>query len=370
MITNDGKNIIAKYLIGQASAYASHIAIGCGPTPLGSSANPADNAVEYAAKKRLDFEMLRVPVTSRGYVSENGVSKIVFTAELPTEERYEITEVGVFSAGANTTAGAYDSKILYTFSENWEYSGDLSTIPYIPEPLDGNDGDNIISTTSKVFRTNADNKVFSTNPRVLRNERCRYLNSFIALRGDSSEISTAASKWVPSNTSNYIKLSNTSLNLDNYAQSDLIKVAYSVINKNGEDIEDHPTSVKIIVEFLCTTGINAGKSAQVQISDSASFSGSRYRVFTGSIDTAIRSSGWSWSMADTVRVYTSVLKNTSTSANHYVCLDGIRIENTSTANPIYGMTGYSVIKNTGSLPIIKSPNTTNYIEFRFGLGIQ
>ena len=370
MITNDGKNIIAKYLIGQASAYASHIAIGCGPTPLGSSANLADNAVEYAAKKRLDFEMLRVPITSRGYVSENGVSKIVFTAELPTEERYEITEVGVFSAGANTTAGAYDSKILYTFSENWEYSGASSTIPYIPEPLDGDDGDNIISTTSKVFRTNADNKVFSTNPRVLRNERCRYLNSFIALRGDSSEISTAASKWVPSNTSNYIKLSNTSLNLDNYAQSDLIKVAYSVINKNGEDVDDHPTSVKIIVEFLCTTGINAGKSAQVQISDSVSFSGSRYRVFTGSIDTAIRSSGWSWSMADTVRVYASVLKNTSTSANHYVCFDGIRIENTSTVNPIYGMTGYSVIKNTGSLPIIKSPNTTNYIEFRFGLGIQ
>ena len=370
MITNEGKKIIAKYLIGQASAYASHIAIGCGPTPLGSSANPADNATEYAAKERLDFEMLRVPITSRGYVSENGVSKIVFTAELPTEERYEITEVGVFSAGANTTAGAYDSKILYTFSENWEYSGDSSTIPYIPEPLDGDDGDNIISTTSKVFRTNADNKVFSYNPRVLRNERCRYLNSFIALRGDSSEISTAASKWVPSNTSNYIRLSNTSLNLDNYAQSDLIKVAYSVINKNGEDIEDHPTSVKIIVEFLCTTGINAGKSAQVQISDSVSFSGSRYRVFTGSIDTAIRSSGWSWSMADTVRVYASVLKNTSTSANHYVCLDGIRIENTSTANPIYGMTGYSVIKNTGSLPIIKSPNTTNYIEFRFGLGIQ
>ena len=370
MITTNGKNIIAKYLIGQASAYASHIAIGCGPTPLGASANLSDYATSFASKERLDFEMLRVPITSRGYVSENGVSKIVFTAELPTEERYEITEVGVFSAGANTTAGAYDSKILYTFSENWEYSGNSSTIPYIPEPLDGNDGDNIISTTSKVFRTNADNKVFSTNPRVLRNERCRYLNSFIALRGDSSEISTAASKWVPSNTSNYIKLSNTSLNLDNYAQSDLIKVAYSVINKNGEDVDDHPTSVKIVVEFLCTTGINAGKSAQVQISDSVSFSGSRYRVFTGSIDTAIRSSGWSWSMADTVRVYASVLKNTSTSANHYLCLDGIRIENTSTANPIYGMTGYSVIKNAGSLPIIKAPNTTNYIEFRFGLGIQ
>ena len=34
MITNTGKSIIAKYLVGQAPAYASYIAIGCGPKPL------------------------------------------------------------------------------------------------------------------------------------------------------------------------------------------------------------------------------------------------------------------------------------------------------------------------------------------------
>jgi hypothetical protein len=39
--------------------------------------------------------MFRVPISSRGYVQENGMNKIVLTAELPTEERYEITEVGL-----------------------------------------------------------------------------------------------------------------------------------------------------------------------------------------------------------------------------------------------------------------------------------
>ncbi len=34
MITNTGKSIMAKYLVGQAPAYASHIAIGCGAKPL------------------------------------------------------------------------------------------------------------------------------------------------------------------------------------------------------------------------------------------------------------------------------------------------------------------------------------------------
>lgn len=92
MITNTGKDILAKYLIGQAPAYASYIAVGCGATPIVTDGPLGD----YSGKKELDFEMFRVPIISRGYVNEDGISKIVFTGELPTEERYEITEVGVF----------------------------------------------------------------------------------------------------------------------------------------------------------------------------------------------------------------------------------------------------------------------------------
>ena len=54
MITNTGKNIIGKYLLGQAPAYASYIAVGCGPEPL-ATADPYGN---YANKVNLDFEML------------------------------------------------------------------------------------------------------------------------------------------------------------------------------------------------------------------------------------------------------------------------------------------------------------------------
>ena len=51
MITNTGKTIIAKYLLGQAPAYASYLAIGCGATPLDS----ADPMGDYSLKKNLDF---------------------------------------------------------------------------------------------------------------------------------------------------------------------------------------------------------------------------------------------------------------------------------------------------------------------------
>lgn len=126
MITNNGKTIVAKYLLGQAPAYASYISVGCGAKPLSvyPSTEPALTNFKnsLAAKTNLDFEMFRVPITSRGFVNENGVSKIVFTAELPTEERYEVSEVGVYSAGSNPSAASFDSRILlgFTQSEPWE----------------------------------------------------------------------------------------------------------------------------------------------------------------------------------------------------------------------------------------------------------
>jgi hypothetical protein len=95
MITNTGKSILGKYLIGQVPGYAAYMALGCG-------AKPTTTFSDYSTKESLDFEMFRVPITSRGFVTENGVSQVVLTAELPTEERYEITEVGIFSASSNS----------------------------------------------------------------------------------------------------------------------------------------------------------------------------------------------------------------------------------------------------------------------------
>ena len=191
MITNVGKNLLAKYLVGQTTSYASHIAIGCGAMPLDS-----DSGVfaDYSQKQSLDFEMFRVPIISRGFVNEEGLSKVVLTAEMPTEERYEITEVGIFSAGSNPVAGSFDSRVVYSFAEtdNWLYSVDGESpleIPIEYGPLDGEENNGNINQESKVFSTNADNRIFTNENRVERNERCRFLNNIIAMRGDTSNIS-------------------------------------------------------------------------------------------------------------------------------------------------------------------------------------
>ncbi|MFY9240329.1 MAG: hypothetical protein WAO78_15910, partial [Roseovarius sp.] len=58
-----------------------------------------------------------------------------------------------------------------------------------------------------------------------------------------------------------------------------------------------------------------------------------------------------------------------TSPVHYVELEGIRIENTTSSNPIYGMVGYSAVRTSDGQPIYKYTNTNNYVEFRFNLDV-
>jgi hypothetical protein len=193
MITNTGKNIIGKYLLGQAPAFASYIALGCGSKPL-LTGNPYG---DYSNKTSLDFEMLRVPISSRGFVNEDGVSKLVLTAELPSEERYEISEIGIFSAGSNSAAGAYDSKtvLAFTQTENWQHHTNLATtaINTITEALDSPNDDNIIATENIVFQTNADNSIFYKTTRAERYERCRFLNNVIVINGSDANLTKSVS---------------------------------------------------------------------------------------------------------------------------------------------------------------------------------
>ena len=60
----------------------------------------------------------------------------------------------------------------------------------------------------------------------------------------------------------------------------------------------------------------------------------------------------------------------SLSLNYYVALDGLLFENTTASSPLYGMSGYSVLRNDQGLPVIKESNSANLVEFRFGLDVQ
>jgi hypothetical protein len=513
MITNTGKNIIAKYLINTAPAYASYIALGCGAKPrvninsvsgassVGSlvtvsntqglwvgakviktagtgtlstaedtvvtavnssttfTISPAPSVALSGAtltiqadprKETLDFEMFRVPITSRGYVNDNGINKVVLTAQLPTEERYEITEVGIFSAGANTSAGLTDSKVLFTFAqdESWEYHGPsaATAIPTFTQPLDP-DNDNVIKDKPSVFQSNANNSVFDNTTRLERYERLRFLNNIIMMAGNDANLknyadingaggtgtvvtyTTAVPHYlnpgdvvtitgvnptaynlsnvtiaaVPSTTSftvnnsatgiyvsggsvpiphlvvgpnsNHIHLTGTVLDLNRNSPSDLMKLAFSVVNKDGTSTSS-PDSVRVLVEFASSDIAGSGEFARFEVDivngtgvGQYDLSKNRYIVIEKELQSLLKSVGFTWNVVDVAKVYATAIVAGVPSDDYYIALDAIRLDNVSTVNPLYGMTGYSIIQNPDAETVIKSPNTNNYIEFRFILDV-
>jgi|688.fasta_scaffold00092_73 hypothetical protein len=397
MITNTGKNLLAKYLVGQTPSYASHIAVGCGTTPVvpGHIFNTEEiNSMKN--KQSLNFEMFRVPIISRGFVNEDGLSKVVLTAEMPTEERYEITEVGIFSAGSNPVAGSFDSRVIYSFAETdgWLYSIDGESPSNIFSqygPLDGDAANGVINVVDsnnqelKVFSTNADNRIFTNENRVERNERCRFLNNIVAMRGDTSTLSyNPQGSMVGLTGSDYIVLDPTSVDFTKNSPLDELRLAFSVVNRvPGTSLVPAavPDNVKILLEFSHTgtdgnlqyakfvVDIDDTNYAQGTSENEHNFANNRYVVVNRTFQELEKTLRFKWSDVTTAKIYASVRKENLLSDSFYVCLDALRIENTTSTNSLYGLTGYSVIKNINARPVIKSSNTTNYIEFRFVLDV-
>ena len=375
MITSTGKEIVAKYLLGTAPAFASYMAFGSGPQPLGSADSHSFNT--YEGKELLDFEMFRVPISSRGYVYEDGVNKLVFTAELPSQERYEISEIGIYSAGSNPSAAGFDSRNLVLFSqeEAWQsVTASTASIPPVTTPLDSQDN-NVIDVAYDVFQANADNRIFYRNNRNDYHERCRFFNNVILVAGDFSNIKDATSATNLSAVY-HISKTGTSINLSQNSLSDKIKIAFSVINKSAaltlSTPYTGPDSVKIIVDFINTSTKKARLIFNVVDAGNASidFSSNRYYTIEKSISDVVQEDGFSWADVTSLKIYACAVTSNALDDNYYIGLDAIRIDNTQTQNPLYGLTAYTVVKNADEQPILKASNTNNYVEYRMSVGVQ
>lgn len=389
MITNTGRNILSKYLVGQAQAYASYIAIGIGPKPLAVG----EPFPDFSEQKNLDFEVLRMPISSRGYVyDELGNPQIVFAAEIPTDQRYQISEVGIYPGRSNPIAGSLDSKVVYTFAEaeNWEYhtENQASSIPTVVEPLNGELAAGVIDPTDEfgvdleVFRTNANNTVFDGPIRESLQEPPRFLNRALFVRGDMSHLVnnvTTGDLEVFTGDSNYnashIHYNGVSLNLDSNSSDDELRLAFSLLSKDETQAED-PQVVRLLIEFAEADIPTPSNYARFEVdftqgSDDIDFASNRYFVVKKKLSELIKSPGFTWTGINSVRIYATVLEFGSSvpSENFYVSFDGLRFENTTSESPLYGLTGYSLVKTINGYPIIKEANTSNIIEFRFGLEV-
>jgi hypothetical protein len=535
MITNGGKEVISKYMLGQTNAYATHLSIGCGARPY-SFSEGGPTLSELLEKEYMDFEMIRVPISSKGFVDNSrnyaintfaissnvatvsttivndirigevvtisgataslngshmvidvipasnsivldvlgadtsgtggnllvGRTSLSLTAEIPTDNRYEITEVGIWSGPNNSLAGLSDSRFIFNFAGNWvEHSSSITQPPVLENFGSGADFDQTI-VTQKIFYMNSSNTVFANVLRKQRKEGPRFLNRGLLIRGDTSVITGPAGSWIASGIQNnevptHIHLDNINFDISRNSPSDRLNLGFSLVDKNSTG-NDLPNNVKILFEFF-TNETNTGSNfAKIEAYiDGQKFVNNRHQninipisqginevskitadVLTASGDgttvtyttdgahnfeegqsvtvenmipteynvtnaeitsvgvstfsiardttTSVTQGGNSFSYPNfrfltdgqfsspdirVCRVFVSVENNLGEpSLDHYICFDGLRLENVSTENPLYKMTGYSVVNNENGFPIVKSSNNNGYVEFRFDLGVS
>jgi hypothetical protein len=381
LITTDGKQIIAKYLLDQAPAFATHIAAGCGTKPLLSG----DEANISASVQSLDFELFREPILAKGFVNEGGVEKIVFKAQMPTTQRYLISEVGLYPAGTNVIAGKYDSRLLVTFTsaEPWSYvtNGSASAIEFEPNGVlnltSGSAITNDITTTTKGQFINSDSTIFNTSSRSSRLEQPRLLSRALMVSGSSSFLTLDPgdpTKLIATSSASYIENSSINFDFSQNITTDKLKLAFSLLSRTAS-VDTAPASVRILLEFTNGTTL-PGTSPKAKLSmilSSSDFqvdgNANRYVVVTKSLSNFERDTDFTFSNINGIRMYTSILVGGVPTNNYLVAYDGLRIDNVSTINPLYSLVGYDVIKTDNGLPILKQENTNNYIEYRFGIGV-
>jgi hypothetical protein len=374
MITNNGKQIIAKYLLGQAPSFATHIAAGCGPKPL----ETGEVSSVSASVQSLDFEVFRVPIIAKGFIKEDGVEKIVFKAEMPTSQRYLISEVGLYPAAANSVAGKYDSKLIVTFTptEQWSYviNGAASAILLQPDgAIDDGSNQSDITTTTQAQFVNSDSDIFNNTTRKQRQEPPRILNKALMVSGSSSYINSSFD--IPEGAA-YLENSTLNFDLSRNNPTDEIKIALSLLSKTYSQ-NTNPDNVRIVVQFINNVsgiGTESPKAVlNINLTD-ADFiedaSANRYVVVTKTIADLVKDDIFSFANINYIKIFVSVLDSGIPTDNYFVVLDGMRIENISTLNPLYSLVGYNLISTQNAFPILKLENTNNYIEYRFGLGVD
>jgi hypothetical protein len=403
----------------------------------------------YSTKTSLDFETFRTPIVSRGYVVENGISKLVLTAELPTEDRYEISEIGIFPSNTNPSAVSNYSRNIVTFAstETWQYwnGSTASVISAISTRLDDPSTGTIYDANGTVFQANADNITFTSDLRNARQERPRFLNNTYFIRADQSPtltvsnvaaasgtatittstahgliaanlanssvgnvvvltnisanaslngtyvitgvpstttftvasaltISTTSSTgqaWAVSPTTMPAIQSSVNLDLSTFAATDEIRLALSIIDKAVSGTST-PTDVKFAIQFKDALG-NTATAVNIPVAGKFS-STNRYAVLTSQIQSFYKTGNFDWSSITTISLYSNV---GTSGSSYYVAYDAIRIENIATQNALYGMTGYTPIVNTFTTggntygkTIVKDPNVSNLIEFRYAMGVS
>lgn len=302
-----------------------------------------------------------------GYITSY-LPKIALTAKFPKGERFEITELGLYPSGSNQYSSGTDSQTLLNFtkSESWTYNTS-STTADVPYPTTVDSLTNTLTFPSGKAMFVDSNSLFFNAARVGRQERPRFKSTSIMVTSDLSSFSA-----INAATGDYISLPFTTT-LSSNSASDVIKIAYSVVNRITEPT-GNLSATNIMLQFWCNNGSDY---ATYHFRDTSPSQVNRYRVISlklGETTNATRTAGFSWDDVISVRVYARVDDGTTISTatangDYSIMLDGVRFDNKSSVNPLYGLVAYSVVNSSG-IPMVMNENSDNMVEYKFMLAVQ
>jgi hypothetical protein len=333
MITDKGKDIITKFMAGQAPAYGAYIAVGCGHVP--GATLPA------SSQESMIFETVRTAVSSVSIVQDEmtGEPYIVFASELPTQNRYSITEAGLYPSSSNPVAQSGSRQMFdFTNSERWEVHEptrtlsipDYSTLPLSknnPGVININDrgNDGSIDQSIPIFSVAADDSLFLEDDRLISNEQPRMFTDTYMMRGNTSYLSVDGSGFlVPESGSTHIHYVDSALQLGANSSEDLIKLAYSVnMVDRTQTTQSTPKYVRILVQFSSDeTEAAGGQYANFQVVETnVNLSTNAYFVAQNRLDEIKKTELFSWSQVKIAKIFASVFEEFTTAS--YSIVDNV-----------------------------------------------
>lgn len=437
MITERGKGLVARALANQIPSAFSYIALGVGaqpqvpvtviedtvaqlttdydgtPTYLGDGvwayesdtglAKLGDGVTAYASlpyeangiqyeteeiknKTKMNFEAFRVPVSGSSVLYEGGKTKIALSATLPSAQRYEFSEIGVFSAESNSLLNTEPPRMIYTFSdsEGWEFHDEstISDVGYAGSvSSNGFDVDALadLDVNEQAFFISADNEIFFTANR--KNQRMRIYQDALLVRGDTSTIDDALDVWDV--TGNHVHVTGNLVDLTKARPDDELKIALAVMNSNYNYIDAAGVAdeVRVAIRFMSSEDSTAHATAQVRITqgetydnqfpEEVDFENNGYYVVSFNKKSLKYTESFSWENVTVAQVFVEVEPGTGqTSADYYVAVDAIRFDSNNENNPSYGMVAYSEIRNALGTTEVKGSQTESQIEYKILLEIE
>lgn len=294
MITKYGKRFLTNYLAGNVDFSSQEIALGIGTT----------SAQETST--RLDFEFFRIPVqygtidietntTGSSITARDGVTtipagetiySIIYKATIPQDVAGQITEVGLYPE-SSLSQNTFSSKYISDFENNLSWtkvSGDGNTNPDLTDPV--------------------------TNPGTPTPRVGSYL---LKIQDTSTSGSTE------------YKADIATLDISGYGSKDSLTLAYNKADENLSSIrvKFYSSSTDYYyVDFPSTSG-TGNKIQSIELSQ-------------------MQSSGYS-AGTEIISIGIAVTATTGTTT---VYLDGLRINDEDTFDPVYGMISRSILSPT------------------------